>query len=63
MGEERSGTRAVLVSFPQLSEKVEQGALTMDMETDYGLTKNGKPPLTPPRQPDKPKARVRTEAR
>jgi hypothetical protein len=61
MGDERSGTRAVLVSFPRLSEKVEQGALTM--ETDYGLTKNGKPRLTPPPRPDKPKARVRTEAR
>jgi hypothetical protein len=49
------------VSFPELNEKVEQGALTM--ESNYGLIKNGKPPLTPPPRPDKPKARVRTGAR
>jgi transposase len=31
------------------------------METNFGLTKNGKPRLTPPKRPDKPIARVRTE--
>lgn len=30
------------------------------METNYGLTKNGKPRLTPPGRPDRPIARVRT---
>jgi transposase len=31
------------------------------MESDYGLTKNGTPRLTPPGRPDPPEARVRTE--
>ena len=31
------------------------------MESDYGLTKKGRPRLTRPRRPDPPMARVRTE--